>query len=99
MANVCENELRVFSENPDNISKVMEFFKENWNYYDFDEVDSENLTIYFDSKWDFPELQMIDLVNNLPDKENVSMTCLSTEWGNMYAEFHYFNGQHWIYNG
>ena len=43
------------------------------------------MDITFESKWTFPEEQMKDLYNHLPDKENdIYITCLSIEYGNLY---------------
>lgn len=97
MANICNNELRVYSENPKNLEYIMNFFSENWHYFDLDEVDEENITITFESKWDFPETKMIEMVKNLPDKENINMTCLSVEWGCLYSAFHYYQDGRWNY--
>ncbi len=77
MANICENTLRVYSEN---LKCIENFFK------DLERVDDENLEVYFDSKWRFPEEEMDKLYMNLPDKSSINMTCLSVEWGCLYCQ-------------
>lgn len=92
MANICENTLQVYSENPENLKRVESFFKD-WG--DIEKVDEENLEIYFDSKWTFPEEEMDKLYAELPDKSNISMTCLSVEWGCLYCQFHTCDEDGW----
>lgn len=92
MSNICENTLQVYSENPDNLKCVESFFK-GWG--DIEKVDEENLEIYFDSKWRFPEEEMDKLYAELPDKSNISMTCLSVEWGCFYCQFHTCDEDGW----
>lgn len=92
MANICENTLKVYSENPENLKCVESFF-EDWG--DIEKVDEESLEIYFDSKWVFPEEEMNKLYEELPDKKNIAMTCLSVEWGCFYCEFHTYDENGW----
>ena len=86
MANICENTLRVYSENSENLEYIENFFK------DLD----ENLEVYFDSRWRFPEKEMDKLYVNLPDKSNIDMTCLSVEWGCLYCQFHSCDKDGWV---
>lgn len=92
MANICDNTLKVYSENPENLKCVESFFKD-WG--DIEKVDEESLEIYFDSNWVFPEEEMNKLYEELPDKKNIAMTCLSTEWGCFYCEFHTYDEDGW----
>lgn len=94
MANICENTLRVYSENPENIEYVKDFF-EDWG--DIEEVDNNNLTIYFNSKWGFPIDEMNKLYLHLPNKDNIDMLCLSVEWGNKYCCFSSCTRTGWHY--
>lgn len=87
MANICENTLHVYSEDSSNIEYVKKFFENSDFDYNFDNVESDYLDIFFDSKWIFPENEMDELVHNLPTQD-ISMTCLSIEWGNHYCMFH-----------
>ena len=83
MANICENSMRVVGSEK-NLKYIHEFF-EDWEYSDVDWYEDERMDITFESKWTFPEEQMKDLYNHLPDKENdIYITCLSIEYGNLY---------------
>ena len=93
MSNICENTLRVYSENSENLKYVEAFFKD---LGDVERVDDENLEVYFDSKWRFPEGEMNKLYINLPDKSSINMTCLSIEWGCFYCQFHICDKGGWI---
>lgn len=86
MANICENTLQVYSENSENLEYIENFFK------DLGDVDDENLEVYFDSRWRFPEKDNM----NLPDKSNIDMTCLSVEWGCLYCQFHSCDEDGWV---
>ena len=93
MSNICENTLRVYSENSENLECIENFFKD---LGDVERIDDENLEVYFDSKWRFPEEEMDKLYMKLPDKSSINMTCLSVEWGCLYCQFHNCNKDGWI---
>lgn len=93
MANICENTLRVYSENSENLKCVKSFFKD-WG--DIEEIDEENLEVYFDSRWRFPEEEMDKLYMKLPDKNSINMTCLSVEWGCLYCQFYSCDEDGWV---
>lgn len=100
MANICQNELHILTNDGANEEAITKWFKENFNFYNIEDSDPEELIVYFDSKWDFPEQLMEDLANSIPNKENVSMVCLSVEWGNFYcAFFSWTDSEGWIYRG
>jgi hypothetical protein len=96
MANICENELHIFTESIENISAVTKFFNDKFPYCTIDDVGDNNIVIYFDSRWDFPKQAMGDLVEIIPDKENIRLDCLSVEWGNYYCAFHSYTGDKWV---
>lgn len=81
MANICENNFYA-SGSEETIAFISDFLKE---HFDAD-VDCrvDNLDAYFDSRWTFPEEQMEELFNSIPDKEELYMRCLSVEYGCMY---------------
>ena len=83
MANICENTIHVYSENSENLKYIESFFKD---LGDVERVDDENLEVYFDSKWRFPEEEMDKLYVNLPDKSSINMTCLSVEGSCIYCQ-------------
>lgn len=83
MANICENTFYA-SGHPDNMKTIEKFFDE-WNdTVDFGYLAEDSTEIYFDSKWVFPEEEMIELYNLLPHKEDIHMRCLSVEYGCLY---------------
>ena len=83
MANLCENTLYVCSEDPFNIRKVLKYFDEHFSDYDYD-IQDNSIDIYFSSKWAFPESEMNELFDLIPNKEDIYMRCLSVEYGNLY---------------
>lgn len=94
MANNCENTLTVFSETPENIEYIKEFFNNRGN---IDQDDSCNLKIYFNSEWNFPKEEMEELFKGIPYKDDIQMVCLSVEWGCFYCAFHYCDEEGWKY--
>ena len=95
MANICTNELVVHSENADNLIYVNSFCRDHFNITKiFDNY--PDLYIDFESDWTFPENIMNKMFENLPDKEDINMECLSIEWGNYYAVFNVCNSKGWM---
>lgn len=82
MANICENTFYAYSEDPKNIEYIREFLKDNFEA-DID-WDDDYVDAYFDSRWTFPEELMDDMYNELPDKSDIYMRCLSVEYGCLY---------------
>lgn len=93
MSNICENTLHVYSENSENLKYIENFFKD---LGDVERVDDENLEVYFNSNWVFPEEKMDKLYMNLPDKSSINMACLSVEWGCLYCQFHSCDEDGWV---
>lgn len=52
MVKICENTLRVYSENLENLKFIENSFKD---LGDVERVDDGILEVYFNSKWRFPE--------------------------------------------
>ena len=82
MANICNNQLYVYSEDRTNIETVISYLKEN--FHTDIEDSGEVIDAYFDSKWVFPEEQMTELYNLISNKDDIYMRCLSYEFGNLY---------------
>jgi hypothetical protein len=84
MANICTNDFYAFSNNYENLKYIADFLDTHFD--ETADVDGEFLYAIFESKWTFPEELMEDLYNNLPDKDDIYMRCLSYEFGNEYHE-------------
>lgn len=82
MANICENTFYAYTENEENLKTIEKFF-DSWYLADVNITDN-TIECYFDSKWTFPEEQMKDLYESIPNKEDIYMRCLSVEYGCMY---------------
>lgn len=95
MANICENTIRVFTEDEDNKSYICKFMKDNFRC-DLEDVDYNMLEGYFDSRWSFPEELMEEMYKGLPNKDDIDITCLSVEWGCFYCQFHTCDSDGWI---
>lgn len=94
MANICNNELHVYSEDYNNFDYIKKFLNEYFKVNDLDE-DGPSIIIKFESKWTFPEELMNKLFDNLPNKKDIDMICLSIEWGCFYCEFHTCEANGW----
>jgi hypothetical protein len=94
MSNICENELRVYSEHKENIQYTKSFIEKHFKSV-VKRINNENLEIIFDSNWDFPIDEMYDLYTGIPYKDDIQIHCLSVEWGNLYCEFHSCDKEGW----
>lgn len=94
MANICENTIKVFTDDEGNKKYISKFMLDNFRC-DLEEVDSNMLEGYFDSRWVFPEELMDELYEKIPNKNDIDMTCLSVEWGCFYCAFHTCDKDGW----
>lgn len=90
MANICDNTFYAYTEDPDNIKAIENFFKNM--HADYEENDG-NIDVNFGSKWTFPKEDMDKLYESIPNKEDISMRCLSVEYGCLYHELWVCNGE------
>lgn len=98
MANICENELHVYTEDPKNLEAITKFFNEEFYHSSsIDDKGENQMTVYFDSRWDFPIDAMNRLLDDIPNKKDLELTCLSVEWGCYYCAFHTFEDGSWVY--
>lgn len=96
MANVCENSMYVQSEDRRNLDHIEKFMK-SWAYADIEHIDNDTLEIYFDSRWDFPIDEMNEMVEDLPNKDDIYIRVFSIEYGEYYCAFHVYDGESWEY--
>lgn len=82
MSNICDNTFWA-QGSKENLQVINDFF-ENWTNANIDWYDAEEIDVYFESKWVFPEKIMQELYEKIPDKSNIYMRCLSVEYGCMY---------------
>jgi hypothetical protein len=96
MANLCDNTLYVFSEDPENMNYIKKFFKENvYHGFEIDEDIPEELIVKFESNWTFPIKTMNELIAEIPNNNDIDMRCLSVELCNLYHELYWYNGDEW----
>lgn len=86
MANICSNEFYAFSEDENNIKVINDFLISQLNA-DTD-VDKTTIDATFDSRWTFPENLMNELYDQIPNKQDIYMRCLSVEYGMDYVDYH-----------
>ena len=94
MANICENKMYVYSQDSTNIKHLREWCKENLDG-SLELIDDECFEYYFDSRWDFPEQEMIEMVDELPNKDDIYIRILSVEEAGCYCAFHVYEGGEW----
>lgn len=83
MANICDNTLYVYTEDEDNYNYIKKYIKDNFQANIYEE-DGTTLEASFESKWTFPENKMKELYENLTNKDDIYMRCLSVEYGMYY---------------
>lgn len=79
------------SEVSENLEYVIKFLKEHFTAYV--EPNDDCIDVYFDSYWKFPEELMTDMINNMPDKSDYYIRCLSVEYGTMYHNLAYCSNE------
>jgi hypothetical protein len=94
MANICENKMYVYSQDSANIKHLRAWCKENLDG-SLELIDDECFEYYFDSRWDFPEQEMIEMVDELPNKDDIYIRVLSVEEAGCYCAFHVYEGGEW----
>lgn len=83
MANICDNTFYSYTEDESNYKYIKTFLESELNACIY-EQDGTTIEAAFDSRWTFPENKMKNLYNNLSNKEDIYMRCLSVEYGNLY---------------
>ncbi len=93
MANICDNTFFAYSDDPQNLEVIKDFF-ENQYEADLEECDN-SINCYFESKWTFPEVDMDNLYKKIPNKSDIYMRCLSVEYGCLYHALWVCNEDGW----
>ena len=94
MANICDNQFYAYSEDPENIKYILEFFVD-WEDVCHGDCTDDTIELYFGSRWCFPEERMNELYQGIPNKEDIYMRCLSVEYGCMYHALWYCDEDGW----
>ena len=94
MANICANKMYVYSVDSANIKHLREWCEENLEG-SLDLINDECFECYFDSRWDFPEEEMIEMVDGLPNKDDIYIRVLSVDEPDCYCAFHVYEGGEW----
>lgn len=96
MANICTNDLYLYTEDKENYKYLLEKFESELEI-DIHHSDSEDFKDVFDSKWDFPmyifEPIMAEIPN--PDDESLYLRVLSYEPGNYYCAYNVYENKEW----
>ena len=83
MANPATNMFYV-SGSKENIEFVLSKISEYFSNIFIIHQDDDYTELEFDSDWNFPEEEMSEIFEDLPDKEDIYMRCLSYEFGTLY---------------
>lgn len=91
MANICNNNIFITTEDTSNFSYLLEKLEyelESEIYYSTEEV----IEADFESKWDFPLSKFETIIENLPNKkdESLYLRVFSYEHGNYYHEYNVY---------
>ena len=84
----------VDSRDPANIKHLCEWCKENLDGF-LEPIDDDCFEYYFDSRWDFPEQEMNEMVAELPNKDDIYIRVLSVDEPDCYCAFHVYEGGEW----
>lgn len=96
MANICNNEFYLTSNDFANIKYAKEWF-ENSDLDCYTEViDDDCIEVNFSSKWTFPDELMQEFVDGIPNKEDIYIRVMSIEYGCYYHEMRIYDGEEWL---
>jgi hypothetical protein len=79
----------------ENIEYIQTFFEKNFIGCDIYDSCDTSLNIRFDSCWVFPDELMEELLEGIPNKEDIYMRCMSIEYGCLYHELWICEGDNW----
>lgn len=83
MANICENTFYAISDDRNNLDIILDYFKDGEFEFDYDDR-GDCIYVYFSSEWVFPESEMQELYEKIPNKSDIYMRCLSVEYETEY---------------
>jgi hypothetical protein len=95
MSNPCNNEMYVYSEDENNLKYIEKFISNNFLGGDLYDSSENQISLCFESRWTFPDELMLEMTNNLPNKDDIYIRCMSIELGNYYHELWIFEDNEW----
>lgn len=96
MANICNNEFYLTSNDFANIKYTKEWFENSGLdcYTEF--IDDDCIEVNFSSKWTFPDELMQKFADGIPNKEDIYIRVMSIEYGCHYHEMMIYKGEEWL---
>ena len=93
MANYATNIFHASTENEQDLDKIEAFLDENFNGYV--ERNDDTINAEFDSRWEYPEKEIDELVANLEVKDKIYIRILTYELEDEYVSFRIFSQGKW----
>ena len=93
MANYATNIFHASTENEQDLDKIEAFLDENFNGYV--ERNDDTINAEFDSRWEYPEKEIDELVANLEVKDKIYIRILTYELKDEYVSFRIFSQGKW----
>ena len=96
MANICNNDFYLTSDDSANIKYAEEWFENNDLDCHIEIIDDNCIEGNFSSRWAFPEELMQEFVGGIPNKEDIYIRVMSIEYGCYYHEMMIYDGEEWL---
>lgn len=96
MANICNNEFYLTSDDSANIKYAEEWFENSDLDCYIEIIDDNCIEGNFSSRWAFPEELMQEFVDGIPNKEDIYIRVMSIEYGCYYHEMMIYDGEEWL---
>lgn len=93
MANYATNIFHASTENEQDLDKIEAFLDENFNGYV--ERNDDTINAEFDSRWEYPEKAINELIALLAAKDKIYIRILTYELENEYVSFRIFSQGKW----
>lgn len=93
MANYATNIFHASTENEQDLDKIEAFLDENFNGYV--ERNDDTINAEFDSRWEYPEKEIDELIALLDAKDKIYIRILTYELEDEYVSFRIFSQGKW----
>lgn len=96
MANICNNDFYLASNDSANIEYAEEWFENSDLEFYIETIDNDCIEGTFSSRWTFPDELMQEFVGGIPNKEDIYIRVMSIEYGCHYHEMMIYEGEEWM---
>jgi hypothetical protein len=91
---MINNELRGYSTNEENLKVIEDFMRKNFKHCTIDRYNYD-ITVRYESEKNFPDPEVKELLEILPDKRDIYLDCLTADWDSFFCVFYTVESGEW----